>query len=403
MNRYWNLLSSEPLLARLSLIQLIAYFGAWFSNVAIYTLLIQLDAEPAVIALVAALHFFAGVLQAPLSGVIIDRISPKKLMMILTVTEIVSTLSLIGVSDISYLLLLYILVFVRMGAASFQFTVEMSLLPKIVQGKALQYANEIHSIIWSFSYTAGMALGGLLVYYVGTTVAFLLDATLFFVVLILVSTLKIHTYGEQNRERFLVMMGDALRYIWGNKMVFNLILLHAVVGLTAFDALVVLSVEKYYLEVVAISLGIGLVHAMRAIGLTIGPMILGTWITLKRLGYLFVAEGLAIILWGLVIEYFYLSLIVSVLVGFVTSTLWSYTFTLLQQHTEEAYYGRVIAYNDMVFLIFGGSASLLIGFLVKIGFSLGSVAFVFGGAFIMAAIYYAWIRTQHELKEVGGE
>jgi hypothetical protein len=132
-------------------------------------------------------------------------------------------------------------------------------------------------------------------------------------------------------------------------------------------------------------------------------MVLGTWITLKRLGYLFVAEGLAIIMWGLVIEHFYFSLMASVLVGFVTSTLWSYTFTLLQQHTHEEYYGRVIAYNDMVFLIVGGSASLLIGLLVKLGFSLGSVAFVFGGAFIAAAVYYAWIKGRYELKEVGGE
>jgi hypothetical protein len=132
-------------------------------------------------------------------------------------------------------------------------------------------------------------------------------------------------------------------------------------------------------------------------------MILGTWINLKRLGYLFILEGLAIIAWGIVIEHFYLSLIAAVLVGFVTSTLWSYTFTLLQQHTREEYYGRVIAYNDMVFLIVGGGASLLIGLLVKIGLTLGSVAFVLGGAFIAAAIYYAWIKRRYELREVGGE
>ncbi|MFZ3052697.1 MAG: MFS transporter, partial [Sulfuricurvum sp.] len=171
MKRYWNLLALEPLLARLSLIQLIAYFGAWFSNVAIYTLLIQLHVNASTIAFVAALHFFAGVLQAPLSGVIIDRISPKKLMIFLTITEIVATVLLISIDDVSKLGWLYLLVFIRMGAASFQFTVEMSLLPKIVEGKALQYANEIHSIIWSFSYTFGMALGGAVVYYIGTTYA----------------------------------------------------------------------------------------------------------------------------------------------------------------------------------------------------------------------------------------
>ena len=403
MKRYWNLLSHEPLLARLSLIQLISYFGAWFSNVAIYTLLIQLHVNPSTIAFVAALYFFAGVFQAPFSGVIIDRISPKKLMILLTITEIIATVSLITIDNISMLVWLYLLVFIRMGASSFQFTVEMSLLPRVVSGKALQYANEMHSIIWSFSYTAGMALGGLLVYYVGTTAAFLLDALLFIIVLSLVLGLKIEIEQNKNSERFVMMMGDALRYIWSNKIVFNLIALHAVVGFTAFDALVVLSVERYYLDIVAVSLGIGLVHAFRAIGLTIGPLVLGGWINLDRLKLLFIVEGVAIMVWGIVIENFYLSLAASVLVGFVTTTLWSYTYTLLQEHTNDDYYGRVVAYNDMVFLTTGGMASLLIGFLVQWQFSLRTIAIVLGCTFMIAAIYYSWIRSRYILKEIGNQ
>ncbi|MDD2828926.1 MAG: MFS transporter [Sulfuricurvum sp.] len=401
MKRYWTLLQNEPLLRRLSIIQLIAYFGAWFSNVAIYTLLIQLHVSATTIALVAALHFFAGVLQAPLSGVIIDRFSPKKLMILLTLTEISATLGLLLIHDISQLIWLYGLVFIRMGAASFQFTVEMSLLPRVLEGKALQYANEIHSVIWSFSYTAGMALGGAVVYYIGTTYAFLLDASLFMIVLMLLFTLTISVNIEKQHQTFVTMMGDAFRYIRQNKIVLHLMLLHAVVGFTAFDALVVLSVKQYYMDMIAVSLGIGLVHASRAIGLTIGPLFLGEWVTLERLRYLFVAEGLTIILWAIVIEHFYLSLLASVLVGLVTTTLWSYTYTLLQHHTQSDYYGRIVAYNDMIFLIVGGFVSLLIGFLVDIHIPLAIITVILGGAFLVAAFYYGWIRHHYTLFEIG--
>lgn len=401
MKRYWALLRDEPLLRRLSIIQLIAYFGAWFSNVAIYTLLISLHVDPTIIALVAALHFFAGVLQAPLSGVIIDRISPKKLMLLLTLSEILATLLLITIDDITMLGWLYLLVFIRMGAASFQFTVEMSLLPKILEGKALQYANEIHSIIWSFSYTFGMALGGAVVYSIGTTYAFLLDASLFLIVLYLVFTLHIDIEIKKNQEKFLRMMRDALLYVRGEPKVFHLMFLHAVVGFTAFDALVVLSVERYYLDIVAVSLGIGLVNAARAIGLTIGPLILGEWINLNRLKWLLIAEAVAIGLWGSVIEYFYLSLVASVLVGLVTTTLWSYTYTLLQQHTHYDYYGRVVAYNDMIFLLVGAFTSLLIGVLVEWNWTLGMIAWILASAFLVAAFYYRWIRSHYSLNEIG--
>lgn len=401
MKRYWNLLRSEPLLAKLSLIQLIAYFGAWFSNVAIYTLLIMLKVDASTIAFVAALHFFAGVLQAPLSGVIIDRFSPKKLMIVLTVIEISCTLLLLSIDEVSKLPLLYLLVFARMGAASFQFTVEMSLLPRILSGKSLQSANEIHSIIWSLSYTLGMALSGVVVYALGVTYAFLLDAFLFVMVLVLQMNLHFEVQSIRVSERFLTMMGDALRYIRKERVVWHLMLLHSVVAFTAFDALVVLSAQKYYMNVIAVSLGIGLVHAARAVGLAIGPLFLGEWITIKRLELLLLAEAAAIGLWAWAMSDFYASMAASVLVGFTTTTLWSYTYTLIQKQTHHDYYGRVVAYNDMIFLTVGGLVSLMIGFLVNFGWTLESITLVLAGAFMIAAVYYRWLRQHYRLQEIG--
>lgn len=401
MKRYWTLLHNEPVLRQLSLIQLIAYFGAWFSNVAIYTLLIQMKVDATIIALVAALHFLPGVLQAPLSGVVIDRIHPKKLMIILTFIEIVCTLLLLSVENVEMLWLLYILVFVRMGASSFHFTVEMSLLPRILEGKSLQTANEIHSIIWSLSYTVGMALSGIVVYWVGTNVAFMLDAGLFVIVFILLQKLVLDLKSENENSRFTTMMREAYRYVRANKIVLHLMVLHAVLGFTAFDALIALSVQHYYADIIAVSLGIGLLNASRALGLVIGPMVLGKWVNNKRLGWLFVVESATIGLWAVAMENFYLSLLASVLVGFVTTTLWSYTYTLLQHHIRSEFYGRVVAYNDMIFLGVGAFTSLLIGYLAKYSMSLEAITFILGSVFTLAALYYGWIRRYYALKEIG--
>jgi len=400
MKRYLTLLRSEPLLRRLSLIQLLAYFGAWFSNVAIYTLLIQMGAEATTIALVAALHFLPGVFQAPLSGVILDRIHPKKLMILLTLIEILCTLSLISIDNVGMLWLLYLLVFIRMGASSFHFTVEMSLLPRILEGKSLQTANEIHSIIWSISYTLGMALSGLVVYWVGVNMAFILDAGLFVIVLVLVSTIKIEVKLSQNGTKLSAMMREAFTYIRANPIVYHLMILHAILGFTAFDALVALAAKQYYSQIIAVSLGIGLLNAARAFGLVIGPMVLGNWINNARLGWLFFAEAGAIALWALLIDDFYGSLIASVAVGFVTTTLWSYTYTLLQHHTQSDFYGRVIAYNDMVFLGVGAFVSLLIGYSAASGMTLGMITLILGGVFLIAAFYYEWVRRTYKLKEI---
>jgi len=399
MNHYITLLREEKLLRRLSLIQLIAYFGAWFSNVAIYTLLIEMQVSPFVIAMTAALHFLPGVLQAPFSGVLIDKIAPKKLMLTLIVIEIMATLPLMLVDDKTMLWLLFTLVFIRMGASSFYFTLEMSLLPRILEASKLKLANEIHSVIWSFSYTFGMAISGFVVYLVGVKTAFFLDALLFSIALALLRTLLFPDEEEKVNENFLTMFSKSFSYFKANPHVKHLIFLHAFVGFTAFDALVALMVEQYYTQVVAVALGLGLMHALRAIGLVLGPIFMGKLINIKRLPYLFVYQAISIIVWAFVLENFYLSLLASVFVGFSTTILWSFTYTLLQQHTEKEYYGRIVAYNDMMFLLTVALISIIIGFLVEAGLSLALITGLLGMLFFVGAIYFVWIRNHYNIAD----
>lgn len=395
MKQYIQLLKNEDVLRRLSAIQLISYFGAWFSNVAIYTLLIEMDVTAGVIALVAAMHFLPGVLQAPLSGTLIDRLSPKRLMLFLLGIEIASTLSLLLVDDISLLWLLYIIIFIRMGAASFYFTAEMSLLPRILHHNILRQANEIHSIIWSFSYTVGMAVSGFVVYMLGVKIAFILDASLFFIGFLLLSGIRIDVEISRSGESVTRMMKKTFSYLKENKNVLHLMLLHSLVGLTSFDAIVALMVDKYYSSIVATALALGLMHSFRAVGLVFGPMFLGKWVNDKRMVYIFILQGFALVLWAYVLEYFYLSLIASIFVGFFTTTLWSYSYTLIQHKTDKSFYGRIVAYNDMIFLSVASLTSLLTGEFAKMGVSLQNIVLYMAAAFFLSSFYYRWIYKKY--------
>jgi MFS family permease len=403
MKRYVDLLRSEPLLRRLSLVQLIAYFGAWFSNVAIYTLLIELNVSAGIIAMTAALHFLPGVLQAPFSGVLIDKIAPKRLMALLMSIEIVATLPLMLVDNVSLLWLLFVLVFIRMGASSFYFTLEMSLLPRILDKAKLKLANEIHSVIWSFSYTFGMAVSGFVVYLVGVKTAFFLDAVLFMAALFLLTSVLFPETRPEESEGFFRMFKDSFSYLRNEPHIKHLIFLHAFVGFTAFDALVALMVERYYAQAVAVALGIGLLHSLRAVGLVFGPIVIGRWITHRTLVYLLLYQAVTIIIWALVIENFYLSLLASVFVGFATTTLWSYTYTLLQHHTNKEYYGRIVAYNDMVFLLTVAVVSLGIGYMVESGIQLATITMLLGSSFAVAALYFIWIKKNYNIRETAFE
>ena len=400
MKEYIALLRTEPVLKRLSTIQLISYFGAWFSNVAIYTLLLNMDVSVSIIAFVASLNFLSGVFQAPISGSIIDKVNPKKLMLSLITIEILTTLLLVFVNSLNDLLLLYVLIFFKMAAASFYFTTEMSLLPKILQGKKLQKANELHSIIWSLSYTLGMALSGFVVYWLGIKAAFILDALMFVVAFVLLYNIDIKVEMLKSGENLLEMMRGTFTYLKQSKIAIHLMIIHAFVGLTAFDALVALMVDKYYASLIVTSLALGLLHSARAIGLVVGPVIISKWINNKRMVYIFIAQGLAIYLWAYLMHNFYLSLFASVIVGFFTTTLWSYTYTLLQKNIEQKYYGRIVAYNDMLFLSSAAFTSFMIGYFASHNLSLEYITVIIGSGFFLGAIYFSWILKTQLLKDI---
>jgi len=397
MQHYIHLLKNEPILRRLSLIQLISYFGAWFSNIAIYTLLVQLEVSAFIIALVASFHFLPGVLQAPISGVLIDKFSPKKLMLALISIEIIATFSFLFVTSNDLIWLLFVLVFIRMGAASFYFTLEMSLLPKIIEGKALQYANEIHSIIWSLSYTMGMAISGFLVYKFGVKVAFVMDGFLFVLAFVLLLNLKMTIEFEKVKEGFFTTFKDGLHYLKQNPKIVHLIFIHAAVGLTVFDAIVALMSRDYYASLLAIPLALGMIHATRALALVIGPIILGKWINSARLTYLFLFQGIAVIVWAGLVQNFYLSLVGAFITGLATTTLWSFTYTLLQTHTDKEYYGRVVAYNDMIFLLTASVSSFVVGVLIENEWSIASVMIGLGLTFFIASAYSIYVRKIHDI------
>jgi len=403
MKDYIELFKSEPTFRRLSIIQLIAYFGAWFSNIAIYTLLSELNTSASVIAFVAMLHFLAGVIQAPFSGSIIDSFKPKKILLVLIIIETFATFFLIFVTSVDDMWLLYLLIFLKMAAASFYFTTEMSLLPKMLRGKKLQKANEIHSIIWSLSYTLGMAISGFFVYYFGVKVAFIVDAMMFVVCFILLYNLKIEINIIKTDENLFEMIKDTFRYIKRTPQAMHLMIIHAFVGLTAFDALVVLMANQYYASIIATSLALGLLHSARAVGLVIGPMLINRWVNNKTLVYVFMAQAVAIWFWAFLMRDFYLSLFASVFVGFFTTTLWSYTYTLLQKNITEKYYGRMLAYNDMLFLSAAALVSFMIGFLATHEFSLQTIAALMGVGFVLGGLYYRWIIKTQTIKDASDD
>lgn len=387
---YRKLFAEHKIIRDLSLVQFIAYFGAWFSNVAIYTMLVDFGSTEFAISVVTAMHFLPAVLIAPFSGAIIDRVKIKPLMISLLITELLMTILFLTIDNKEQIWFLMILIFIRMSAASMFFSTEMSLLAKLLNGKPLQMANEIHSIIWSFTYAMGMAISGFIVNSFGVKTAFIIDATVFAIALIVFIRIDFVVKASITSDKIFQLIKDGFIYIKNDKIMLYLIFLHSCVGLTSFDALITILAKNEYKYVISVPLAIGISNAVRAVALMFGPMIISKYVTKENLHYLLIFQGIAIILWGLMQENFYVSLIALFIVGLSTTTLWSFTYALLQDKCDEKYIGRVISYNDMFFMISCITTTLFIGLMASLT-SVDIITILLGVGFLCFAFYYTRI------------
>ena len=387
---YRKLFREHKIIRDLSLVQFIAYFGAWFSNVAIYTMLVDFGSTEMAISVVTAMHFIPAILIAPLSGAIIDRVKIKPLMIFLLSTELLMTILFLTIDNKEQIWFLMILIFIRMSAASMFFSTEMSLLAKLLNGKPLQMANEIHSIIWSFTYAVGMAVSGFVVNSFGHKTAFIIDAIIFAVALIVFIRIDFVVKASQTTDKIFQLIKDGFIYIKNNKLILHLIFLHSSVGLTSFDALITILAKNEYKYIISVPLAIGFSNAVRAVALMFGPMFISKYVTKENLHYLLAFQGLAIILWSLTQSNFYISLISLFIVGLSTTTLWSFTYALLQNNCDEKYIGRVISYNDMFFMLSCVVTTLFIGLMASL-ISTDIITILLGIGFLAFAFYYTRI------------
>ncbi len=277
----------HPIVAKLSLIQLISYFGTWFSQVAIFSMLVALDADAVTISITAMVSMLPAVILSPLTGSLIDRIDFKKLMLTLLLIEIAMTLGFIFIDSLAYIGILLLLIFIRSAASSMLFSAEMALFPRILEGEMLKNTNEIHSIIWSLCYALGMAVGGIATYYWGYDTSFVIDALLYGVAVLILLGLQIAPRKITHTDSIIKMLKDGFSYIMGHKKILHLILIHSSIGLTSFDALITLLADYQYKELIAVPLAIGIMNAIRALGLMMGPFFIGKVISTKNLHWFF--------------------------------------------------------------------------------------------------------------------
>lgn len=197
LTAYWRLIRHNPNFRRIWLAQIVSEAGDWFYTLAIYTLLLEITGQATSIAIALVFQVLPQTFAGPASGLINDRLSRKRVMIVADLARVFIVLSMLFVRGRKDIWFLYLLLILETVMAAFFEPARNAVLPNIVPPADINIANTLSASTWSFVLAAGAALGGIVAALFGRNVVFLIDGLSFLASAALIS--RMH-FEEPHRK-----------------------------------------------------------------------------------------------------------------------------------------------------------------------------------------------------------
>ena len=403
---YIELLRGNRSFRQLWLGQVVSQMGDWFNTIALYTIILNLTGSGRDVGLLLVARFVPSFLFGPLSGVIADRFSRQKIMIVSDLLRAVVVLGFLFVRSANQLWLVYVLTVFQLALSTFFEPAKTAAIPSLVSDRELVPANAISSVTWSVMLTLGAAIGGLITGWFGTDVAFILDGATYLLSAALIASIRVPK--RRKRERPKLTLGSALgitetiegiRYVKDRPNVLALLLVKPAWGLGG-GILTLLAVfgERVFPVGNSPATGIGVLFAARGIGTAVGPIVArrmageGQRRMQASIGISFLIAGLFYILFGSSTSFVF-ALIVLGIAHCGGSILWVFSTVILQRVVVDTFRGRVFA-AELAFMTFTMAASNYVTgeLLDRFGISPRLVTIGIGLFFVLPGV--AWFVTQ---------
>jgi MFS family permease len=360
---YLRLVGENRNFRRLWLAQIVSEIGDWFYTLSIYTLLLQLTGHASSVALALVLQVLPQTFIGPTAGVVNDRLRRKHVMITADVVRFFVVLAMLLVQSRSMVWLIYPLLLAETIMAAFFEPARNAVIPNIAAKQEVLIANTLSSATWSVNLLIGASVGGLVAAFFGRNAVFGLNALSFLASAILIGGMR---FAEPHAEsaaplsvRDLVDFSpvlEGIRYVRNHPTLLPTIFAKAgelMIG-PSWVIFTVLGAHEFAVHwrnidpVRGAMLGMSILLGGRGLGALFGPIISARWAgrSDRRLqlgilfGYLTIAIGYGML--G-VCRTVWLASLCALLAHAGGSTVWVFSTTLLQLHTDDRFRGRVFA------------------------------------------------------------
>lgn len=387
--------------------QIVSLCGTFLTQLAMIWLVYHLTGSGKMLGITA----FAGQIPAfglgPFAGVWVDRCNRRRLIVITQTLAMTQSFALAGlvyffIGNLSIVVPGLIgLAFMQGLINAFDMPARQAFLVQMVEDRDdLANAIALNSTMVHGARLVGQALAGLLIYYVGASLCFLLDGMSYIAVIASLLMMRLTPLPPRpGRGSVLAELRDGFRYVWNFAPIRALLLLMALLSLTGMPAFSVL------MPIFADALGpkssgaktLGFLMASSAAGALVGAVYLASRRSVLGMGRLIaiVACGFGVTLMAFSFSHhLWLSMLIAPIAGCAMLITFASANTLLQTLTEDEKRGRVMSFFTMAFVgmtpwgnLLSGTASDALGR----GFHGAARTLTVAGAIcILAAVSFAF-------------
>ncbi|HEY6371639.1 MAG TPA: MFS transporter [Candidatus Sulfotelmatobacter sp.] len=407
---YVRLLRGNRNFRRLWMAQIVSEIGDWFYTLSIYTLLLQLTGHAGSVALALMLQVLPQTFVGPTAGVVNDRLKRKHVMIAADVVRFVVVLAMLFVRSRSMVWLVYPLLLAETTMAAFFEPARSSVIPNIAADGEVLVANTLSSATWSVNLLIGAAVGGVVAAFFGRDTVFVLNALSFLMSALLIGGMR---FAEPHadaaaplRPRDLVDFSpvlEGIRYIRNHPTLLPAVFAKAgelMVG-PSWVIFTVMGAREFAVHGHGIDaaggamLGMSILLGGRGLGAMVGPLVAARWAGERdhrlRLGILF---GYLTIACGYCVlgasRSVWMAAVCAMLAHMGGSTVWVFSTTLLQLHTEDRFRGRVFAADLGLGSLTFAVTAYLAGRFLDAGITARTVATSTGLLMLIPAAILAW-------------
>lgn len=378
--------------------------GTWMQNVILAAFVYNATKSAWLVSLVGFCNLVPQLFFATLGGIIADMFDRRKLIIWLSVEQLLGSLAIawiVRTNDFSRPALLIAVFAVGTGAA-LQGPVFLAVTPSLVPARHLAGAISLNSVSMNVSRVVGPAIGAVLYVWIGASWVFVLNAATYIIIMVGVTFVRFPHIARRHDESRLDRLFGGFRYVRDDPVVWRAIRTVFTFSVFCMPFVVLYpAIASTDWGVATKSTTYGLLYATFGSGAVVGALAIGTFLnrfrieTTVRVALVFFGAFLALYV---TIRQAWMAFPIGFLLGFWYFAVVTSLSTVFQSRLDHAIRGRVSA---VWMMCFGGTvpvSGLLAGWVVS--YTGVNAVVYFGAAFALFLAWWADLRPPEERRSL---